>query len=303
MEFDESPRPSADPGTEPTRERVVRSILENGPSTAAALAERLDLTPAAVRRHLDQLLDDGAVEAARAAQRRPAWPRPSGEGVRADRGRPRPVRPAVRRPRRRRRSGSSPRPAGDDAVREFATRRVAFIEERFEGVRAEHPELGCGRGAGPDLHRRGLRRRGPRRSPVGGGAALPAALPGRPTSPTSSRSCARPRPRRSAGPRPPRPAPGHHRPRRRRLHHLHPEHPDRSRPSTDESTRPTRRSGSADDLHRRAQPGAAGHRPLRVRLGRLRRRRRRPRSAASTRTSCATSPARRASRSGCSTCA
>ena len=40
----------------PTRERVVRSILENGASTAAALAERLALTPAAVRRHLDHLL-------------------------------------------------------------------------------------------------------------------------------------------------------------------------------------------------------------------------------------------------------
>ncbi|HMU36416.1 MAG TPA: ArsR family transcriptional regulator, partial [Marmoricola sp.] len=40
---------------EPTRERVVRSILENGPSTAASLGERLELTPAAVRRHLDVL--------------------------------------------------------------------------------------------------------------------------------------------------------------------------------------------------------------------------------------------------------
>ena len=48
---------------QPTRQRVVRSILVNGPSTAAALAERLDLTPAAVRRHLDQLLEEGTVEA------------------------------------------------------------------------------------------------------------------------------------------------------------------------------------------------------------------------------------------------
>jgi predicted ArsR family transcriptional regulator len=47
----------------PTRERVARSILEHGPSTAADLAERLDLTPAAVRRHLDHLVDEGAVEA------------------------------------------------------------------------------------------------------------------------------------------------------------------------------------------------------------------------------------------------
>jgi predicted ArsR family transcriptional regulator len=46
-----------------TRERVARSVLENGPSTAAALAMRLGLTPAAVRRHLDGLLADGMLEA------------------------------------------------------------------------------------------------------------------------------------------------------------------------------------------------------------------------------------------------
>ena len=49
-------------GDAPTRERVARSILEMGPSTAAALAERLDLTPAAVRRHLDHLVEEGVVE-------------------------------------------------------------------------------------------------------------------------------------------------------------------------------------------------------------------------------------------------
>ena len=55
---------SVDPAIDqPTRQRVARSILVNGPSTAAALAERLDLTSAAVRRHLDQLLAEGAVEA------------------------------------------------------------------------------------------------------------------------------------------------------------------------------------------------------------------------------------------------
>ncbi|WP_211658930.1 helix-turn-helix transcriptional regulator [Phytoactinopolyspora halophila] len=46
-----------------TRERVARAILENGPSTAAALADQLGLTPAAVRRHLDALLADGVIEA------------------------------------------------------------------------------------------------------------------------------------------------------------------------------------------------------------------------------------------------
>jgi predicted ArsR family transcriptional regulator len=45
-----------------TRDRVARTVLENGPTTAAALAEQLGLTPAAVRRHLDALLADGLVE-------------------------------------------------------------------------------------------------------------------------------------------------------------------------------------------------------------------------------------------------
>ena len=46
----------------PTRERVATTILENGPLTAADLAVQLHLTPAAVRRHLDQLLADGVLE-------------------------------------------------------------------------------------------------------------------------------------------------------------------------------------------------------------------------------------------------
>lgn len=46
-----------------TRDRVARSILDHGPSTAADLADRLELTAAAVRRHLDTLLAEGLVEA------------------------------------------------------------------------------------------------------------------------------------------------------------------------------------------------------------------------------------------------
>nr|WP_082556186.1 metalloregulator ArsR/SmtB family transcription factor [Aeromicrobium sp. Root472D3] len=46
----------------PTRTRVSQTILENGPSTAADLADQLGLTSAAVRRHLDQLVADGVVE-------------------------------------------------------------------------------------------------------------------------------------------------------------------------------------------------------------------------------------------------
>jgi len=46
-----------------TRGRIARLILENGPATAAGLSARLGLTPAAVRRHLDNLLADGMIEA------------------------------------------------------------------------------------------------------------------------------------------------------------------------------------------------------------------------------------------------
>ena len=41
-----------------TRDAVARSILENGPSTAAALSEKLGFTPAGIRRHLDALVAD-----------------------------------------------------------------------------------------------------------------------------------------------------------------------------------------------------------------------------------------------------
>jgi predicted ArsR family transcriptional regulator len=47
----------------PTRIRVAESILAHGPSTAAALGLRLDLTPAGIRRHLDHLVEAGHVEA------------------------------------------------------------------------------------------------------------------------------------------------------------------------------------------------------------------------------------------------
>lgn len=46
-----------------TRNAVARSVLENGPSTAVAIGERLGLTPAGVRRHLDLLIEDQILEA------------------------------------------------------------------------------------------------------------------------------------------------------------------------------------------------------------------------------------------------
>jgi predicted ArsR family transcriptional regulator len=47
------------PGERRTRDAVAQSILSSGPLTAATLAERLNLSPAAIRRHLDALVADG----------------------------------------------------------------------------------------------------------------------------------------------------------------------------------------------------------------------------------------------------
>ena len=124
----------------PTRERVVRSIHVNGPSTAAALAERLDLTPAAVRRHLDQLLADGEIQAREI--RTPGM-----------RGRGRPAKEFVLTDTGRRGFEQQyddlavqalrflSETAGEQAIRDFAEKRMSFIEERFPTVAAANPEF------------------------------------------------------------------------------------------------------------------------------------------------------------------
>jgi len=124
----------------PTRERVARSILELGPSTAAVLAERLDLTPAAVRRHLDHLMTEGAVEA-----REPR--------VYGARGRGRPAKAFAITEAGRDRFDQQyddlavqalrfvAETGGDEAVLAFARRRVAGLEQNFDAVVAAEPEL------------------------------------------------------------------------------------------------------------------------------------------------------------------
>ena len=46
-----------------TRQAVVRLLLAHSPLTAVELADRLGISAAGIRRHLDQLLADGAIEA------------------------------------------------------------------------------------------------------------------------------------------------------------------------------------------------------------------------------------------------
>ncbi|MER7518795.1 metalloregulator ArsR/SmtB family transcription factor [Streptomyces sp. NPDC126499] len=59
----EAPTEELATGERSTRNRVARSILDHGPSTVADLAQRLGLTQAAVRRHLDALVTENVVEA------------------------------------------------------------------------------------------------------------------------------------------------------------------------------------------------------------------------------------------------
>lgn len=49
-------------GEDKTRDQVARAILENGPQSALDLADRLKLTPAGIRRHLDLLIEAGLLE-------------------------------------------------------------------------------------------------------------------------------------------------------------------------------------------------------------------------------------------------
>jgi predicted ArsR family transcriptional regulator len=48
-------------GERRTRSMVMRLILQHGPMTAAALGERLELSAAAIRRHLDALVGEGTL--------------------------------------------------------------------------------------------------------------------------------------------------------------------------------------------------------------------------------------------------
>jgi len=73
-----------------TRVAVARLLLEQGPITAAAVAAELELSAAAVRRHLDALIVDGEAEVRDAARRGPrSRGRPAREYRLTDAGRAR----------------------------------------------------------------------------------------------------------------------------------------------------------------------------------------------------------------------
>jgi predicted ArsR family transcriptional regulator len=122
------------PAESGTRKRLVRSLLAEGPATAAVLAGRLGLTSTAVRRHLDLLLADGAVE----ASERP----PYGPVDRRGRGRPAKVFALTDAGRESFEQAYDDlatdalrhlqQMMGDEAVLAFARKRVAGLVERVQ---------------------------------------------------------------------------------------------------------------------------------------------------------------------------
>ena len=132
----------------PTRTRVTQTILENGPSTAADLADQLGLTSAAVRRHLDQLLAEGVLEA-------------RDQRITGQRGRGRPAkvfaitdagRDGFTHAYDELAAGALrylAETGGDDAVMAFARHRLATLEDRYRPLLqqvepAERPQVLAG---------------------------------------------------------------------------------------------------------------------------------------------------------------
>lgn len=126
----------------PTRQRVVDLILNDGPQTAKQLADHLELTPAAVRRHLASLLDEGIVTS---REERVYGPRgrgrPSKVFALTDAGRAEFTQAyddlAIAALRRLQEV------AGPAAIREIAHDRVAEIAQRYQELRASNPDSDC----------------------------------------------------------------------------------------------------------------------------------------------------------------
>lgn len=102
--------PSGTPEAAGTRGQVARLILELGPCTAAALGGRLGLTPAAIRRHLDNLIADGLIETRTAR-------------TYGNRGRGRPARVFV--------ITDAGRSAFEHAYDDLATSALRFMEQTY----------------------------------------------------------------------------------------------------------------------------------------------------------------------------
>ena len=186
----------------PTRGQVARLILELGPSTAATLGGRLGLTPAAIRRHLDNLLAEGLIETRTAR-------------TYGNRGRGRPAKVFVITD-----AGRSAfehayddlatnalrflaETAGPEAIAEFARRQVSDLERRYAPAVARGDLASRVQALAEALSADGYAASA---GPAPRGRARPKAASSSASTTArsrtwrpSSRSCARRKPRRSAG--------------------------------------------------------------------------------------------------------
>ncbi len=115
-----------------TRERVRDLLLELGPSTAAVLGERLALTPAAIRKHLDALLADGTVSTHAPRRRAVTRGRPARLYALTDAGHA--AGPSAYDDLAAGALRFLAEVGGADAVERFAQARVAELEERYAPV-------------------------------------------------------------------------------------------------------------------------------------------------------------------------
>ncbi|PSK96736.1 putative ArsR family transcriptional regulator [Murinocardiopsis flavida] len=122
-----------------TRARVARLILEHGPITATALGQRVGLTSAAIRRHLDNLTAEGMIDA-----------RDARSHIRRGRGRPAKVFVVTEAGRDAFVHGYDDlassalrflaETAGPEAVSAFARRQVADLERRYRPLLDSVPQ-------------------------------------------------------------------------------------------------------------------------------------------------------------------
>ncbi len=135
------PAHSTAPDTdERTRDRVLSAVLERGPVSAAELGDCLGFTPAAMRRHLDALSQDGLIEVKRVRSSATGAGRPARRYVLSQRGQTKmgndylDIAVAA--------LAQLGETAGPEAIADFARTRFAGMEERYRPIVES---------AGPDL--------------------------------------------------------------------------------------------------------------------------------------------------------
>jgi predicted ArsR family transcriptional regulator len=131
---------SADDGR--TRDRVSALLLQHGPQSAAELAARLRISPAAVRRHLDALAAAGRVEERQVPEPHRGRGRPARRFTLTERGRA--AFPHAYDDLALTALRWVAAAGGSDAVREVAERQLAGLEERCSTAVAEAAQDGAG---------------------------------------------------------------------------------------------------------------------------------------------------------------